>query len=246
MKTLVLFLTTFGIIFLAELGDKTQLATMARSASSGGAKWVVFAAAASALVASTLVAVLFGELLTKLVPVWVIKLAAAILFVVFGAFLLKEAIAERSGKQVVVTAKTNAVARTVLRLASDFERAAALDYKALADKVEDPHTRTLLLSLAAEEEEHLGIIEQAVSDAQTLTFTADAAKSLPEREAVLHDVSEHERPILAHAIEHEEATAGFYQELARITPIRALKQAFSELAAHEFDHARRLREHLNA
>ena len=38
------FLTTFGLVFLAELGDKTQLATMGMAAT-GGQKWLVFAAA---------------------------------------------------------------------------------------------------------------------------------------------------------------------------------------------------------
>jgi rubrerythrin len=244
MKTFTLFITTFGIIFLAELGDKTQLATMARSASSGGAKWIVFAAAASALVASTLVAVLFGELLTKLVPVWVIKLCASILFLVFGGFLLKEALTERGGEAVEPAAKPNAIARAVLKLAADFERSAAIDYQALAKTVDNPETRNLLLDLAAEEEEHLAIIEKAVKENQTLTLKS--ADSLPERDTVLHDVHADARPILQHAIEHEEATAGFYEELARITPVRALKQAFAELAAHERDHARRLTQHLDA
>ena len=244
MKTLMLFLTTFGIIFLAELGDKTQLATMARSASSGGAKWIVFAASASALVTSTLVAVLFGEALTKVVPVWVVKLAAAILFVVFGGFLLREALTERSGKAVEAPAKPSMVARAVLRLAADFERASAVDYRALAEKITAPATQALLLTLAQEEDAHLTIIEQAATQNKSLKFETEVAAALPTREAVVHDVSSDQRPILEHAIEHELATAGCYEELARITPIRALKQAFAELATHEHEHARRLTEHL--
>jgi Ca2+/H+ antiporter, TMEM165/GDT1 family len=77
-----LFFTTFGAIFLAEMGDKTQLATMGMSAS--GSRWVVFAGSALALVATSAVAVLFGEAITRVVPpVW-IKRAAGVVFLVLG------------------------------------------------------------------------------------------------------------------------------------------------------------------
>ena len=81
------FLTTFGLVFLAELGDKTQLATM-RMAATTGQRWSVFAAAALALVLSTLLAVLLGDLLrTRVDPLW-IQRAAAALFLVLGAWML--------------------------------------------------------------------------------------------------------------------------------------------------------------
>ncbi len=47
---LKLFLTIFGSIFLAELGDKTQLATLLFASGAETPKWLVFAASASALV----------------------------------------------------------------------------------------------------------------------------------------------------------------------------------------------------
>jgi putative Ca2+/H+ antiporter (TMEM165/GDT1 family) len=81
-----LFGTTFVAIFLAEMGDKTQLATL--SAAGAGSRWVVFAAAALALVSTTLVAVVAGEALTRLIPpVW-IKRAAGTLFIVLGVLYL--------------------------------------------------------------------------------------------------------------------------------------------------------------
>ena len=55
-----LFATTFVAIFLAELGDKTQLATLTLAASSPGRRWLVFGAAALALLVSSAVAVLLG------------------------------------------------------------------------------------------------------------------------------------------------------------------------------------------
>jgi Ca2+/H+ antiporter, TMEM165/GDT1 family len=77
-----LFFSTFFAIFLAEMGDKTQLATMSLAA--GSSRWVVFAASASALVATSLVAVLVGEGLSRLVPQIWIKRAAGALFIVLG------------------------------------------------------------------------------------------------------------------------------------------------------------------
>lgn len=81
-----LFATTFAAIFLAEMGDKTQLATMSLAA--GSSRWVVFAAAATALVATSAVAVVAGEAVARLVPpIWV-KRAAGVLFLVIGTVFL--------------------------------------------------------------------------------------------------------------------------------------------------------------
>ncbi|MBI4867023.1 MAG: TMEM165/GDT1 family protein [Candidatus Wallbacteria bacterium] len=82
-----LFATTYAAIFLAELGDKTQLATMAAAAGSQS-RVTVFAGAATALVTTSLLAVLFGELVTRWVPVAVLRRAAGALFVLLGALFL--------------------------------------------------------------------------------------------------------------------------------------------------------------
>ncbi len=82
-----LFLTTFGAIFLAEMGDKTQLATLTMSAS-GTSRWVVFAGSALALVATSAVAVIFGEAIARTIPPIWIRRAAGVAFLVLGAFYL--------------------------------------------------------------------------------------------------------------------------------------------------------------
>lgn len=82
-----LFATTFGAIFLAELGDKTQLATLSLSAGASS-RWIVFAGAALALVATSALAVLLGEALTRAIPpVW-IRRGAGTLFVFLGVLFL--------------------------------------------------------------------------------------------------------------------------------------------------------------
>ena len=83
---LKLFFSTFAAVFLAEMGDKTQLATLSLAA--GNSRWVVFAASASALVATSAVAVLAGELVARHVPPIWIKRAAGAVFLVLGALYL--------------------------------------------------------------------------------------------------------------------------------------------------------------
>ena len=80
------FVSTFVSVFLAELGDKTQLATMGLAAK--GSRWTVFAASSAALVASSLIAVLVGGALARAVPPIWIERGAGALFVGLGLWML--------------------------------------------------------------------------------------------------------------------------------------------------------------
>ena len=84
---LKVMLTTFGMIFLAELGDKTQLATFAFAAESK-TKLAVFLGSASALVLTSLLAVVFGSSLSRLIPTHYIKVGAGALFILLGLWML--------------------------------------------------------------------------------------------------------------------------------------------------------------
>lgn len=81
------FTSTFFAIFLAEMGDKTQLATLSL-ASGQSARWTVFVASALALVASSAIAVLGGEALARVVPPLWIRRGAGALFIVMGVVFL--------------------------------------------------------------------------------------------------------------------------------------------------------------
>ena len=235
-----LFLSTFILIFLAELGDKTQLAAMARTASSGGAKWTVFVAASSALVLSTLVAVLFGHVLTRFFPEKTLKLAAGGLFILFGMLILWQTF--HADRKETPERARGVMAGVVLKWATEFERAAAHDYSALAERADNPKLKELLRDLAREELGHLEHVQTAAVDHPSLQLTSGASETvLPAHEELHHDVAEGDRPLLEHAIEHEEATALFYQELARLTPLPSLKHTFNDLAQAETKHAQRLR-----
>ena len=80
-------LTTFGMIFLAELGDKTQLATFAFAAESKS-RLSVFFGAAGALVLTSLLAVIFGSAVSRLISPNYINTGAGVLFVLLGLWMI--------------------------------------------------------------------------------------------------------------------------------------------------------------
>ena len=81
------FVSTFGLIFLAELGDKTQLAAIAMTARSQS-PLAVFVGAMAGFGLLTLVGVAFGGLVTRFVPEAYVRLAAGGLFILFGIYIL--------------------------------------------------------------------------------------------------------------------------------------------------------------
>lgn len=82
-----LMLSSFGAIFVAELGDKTQLATLSLAAG-GRSKLSVFAGAALALVATSAIGVAAGEAVSRVVPPIWIRRAAGVVFIAMGALFL--------------------------------------------------------------------------------------------------------------------------------------------------------------
>ncbi len=85
------FLSTFITIFLAEMGDKTQLATLLIAAESGS-PWIVFTGAALALIATSLLGVLLGILLAKRLAVRIQEIAVGALLIIVSVGLLWDAV----------------------------------------------------------------------------------------------------------------------------------------------------------
>ena len=81
------FLTTLVAFFVVEIGDKTQLATIALGARYGDVVAVTAGTTLGMLLANTPV-VLAGEALIRRVPMQAVRIAAAALFVAMGAWLL--------------------------------------------------------------------------------------------------------------------------------------------------------------
>lgn len=85
---LKLLATVFGTVFLAELGDKTQLATLLFASREGSSLLTVFLGASLALVASAAIGVLAGTFVSTHVPARHLSYAAGIGFILIGAWTL--------------------------------------------------------------------------------------------------------------------------------------------------------------
>ncbi len=79
------FLTAFSVIFLAELGDKTQLAVITMSASTKKPR-SIFLGGSLAMVLLTGIGALAGEAVAKYLPEGVLSKIAAVLFVIIGVW----------------------------------------------------------------------------------------------------------------------------------------------------------------
>ena len=84
---LSLLISTFLTVFLAELGDKTQLATVALSGTSDR-PLAVFLGSSSALVLASLLGAMAGGSIASLIPTEWLQLVAAIGFLIIGSQLL--------------------------------------------------------------------------------------------------------------------------------------------------------------
>jgi len=84
------FFSIFITVFLAELGDKTQIATVLFASDAGKSKVMVFIAAALALTASTGLAVLAGAAADKWASALPLKLLAGAGFVIIGGLMIAD------------------------------------------------------------------------------------------------------------------------------------------------------------
>ena len=88
---LKVFFTVFAAVFIAELGDKTQLATMLFAADKEVSKWTVFLGASAALVVATAIGVIAGTLLSEFINEKYLNYLAGAGFSLIGAFTLVRA-----------------------------------------------------------------------------------------------------------------------------------------------------------
>ena len=86
---LTLLFTTFITVFLAEMGDKTQLTTITLS-STTNKPLAVFIGSSIALILATLLGALAGGSIANLIPAYLLKLLSGIVFLIIGFNLLSQ------------------------------------------------------------------------------------------------------------------------------------------------------------
>lgn len=86
-----IFLTVFATVFVAELGDKTQLATMLFATDKDAGKVTIFLAASAALIVASALGVLAGTMLSEFISEKMMHYIAGIGFVAIGAYTLYSA-----------------------------------------------------------------------------------------------------------------------------------------------------------
>ena len=82
------FFSVFFTVFIAEIGDKTQLATMLFASEAKVSKWVIFAGSALALTCAAAIGVIVGAQLERVVSPRTLKLVAGIGFIVIGLWTM--------------------------------------------------------------------------------------------------------------------------------------------------------------
>tara|TARA_B100001250_G_C19411682_1_gene619371 strand:- start:162 stop:515 length:354 start_codon:yes stop_codon:yes gene_type:complete len=83
---LTTLITTFTAVFVAELGDKTQVATLLLTAETGK-PFIVFIAAALALILSSLIGVLLGQFLSKIIDPSIYRWASSFIMISISIYI---------------------------------------------------------------------------------------------------------------------------------------------------------------
>ncbi len=92
---LTLLFTTFITVFLAEMGDKTQLTTITLS-STTNKPLAVFVGSSIALILATLLGALAGSSIANLIPAFILKLLSGIVFLFLGVNLMTQSTRENT------------------------------------------------------------------------------------------------------------------------------------------------------
>ena len=256
-----LFFSTFLLIFLAELGDKTQLAVMSQAASTNG-KWTIFLAGALALVSTTAIGVLAGEWLRRLVPDerW-IKWAGGILFIAFGlwmclgTFFGKPRPADPSAAIIAGSVAATEVARDgnqervtltswtdnrIVRQTEILERATIQAFEGLAKRAIVPEEKALYLRIVEEAKWHheAMLCALATSPDRDIPFSPEMVQRLPSPKEVMEKTASY-TGALERAIAWKRFMALYYQVLSESVPVRRLGDTFKALTVAEENLVRR-------
>jgi hypothetical protein len=245
VMNLKILAASFAVVFLAELGDKTQLTALAFSAQSRS-QWSVFLGTSLALVCTSALAVLFGGFLSRVLPPRLLHLVSGVMFVLIGLIMLVNL--ARKAPDEVIEAAPPAPAGAALtpgpigafvagRIVS-FEEDLAAAAEEQAERLPEGRVRQTLLAVADSHRGHLQQLQDmtaAISGEQRTRIDRNLEQAQTEnllgiiasaRDAAADDA-------VARIIQHQEAAAQFYVALARMIGFHDARDVLRRLAAEE-------------
>lgn len=233
-----LVVSTFVVIFLAELGDKTQLAAMAASAGSKQ-PLAVLIGASCALVLSSVLAVAAGSLIGSRVPVRYIKIAAGLMFIVFGILYIREAfVPEKEVQPVSQLQRGDVHSASVTMIARAFEERELKMLIAVKEALQSDECRQVLDRIIEEEKNHLKILGGI--DSIAVQLSADEKHKLSPLNAA-YACRGDDSCLVRDLYEREMAMAAFYRLMSEKSRITAVREILQSLYTDELTHAETIR-----
>lgn len=263
MNLKILF-ASFIVVFLAELGDKTQLTALAFTTSSKS-PLTVFVGTSLALIAASAMAVLAGQGLMKIPVVEkYLPIASATMFIVIGLVLLvniarkvEPVTAEELSVEDVEAAEDLSALPTGGALFSFIAHQAAILEQNTINSLEeiyaalpDGQEKETLAALIAEDKRHLETLDgmpeehEATFDAEETQISQQALRDLNLDKVLLTaepvsvtDSESDTGKLIQKAIDMEESIADTYLAFARLAKVHTVRDAFRWLAMEEIRHA---------
>lgn len=232
-----LILSTFIVIFLAELGDKTQLAAMAASAGSNR-PFSVLIGASVALVLSSALAVVIGSFIGDHIPLRYIKIAAGVVFIIFGSMYVKEAFVPEKEVSQQGTATLHFIGNSVIKAAQAFEEQELKMLRAIRDSIGRTECLSVIDELILEDEQHR-ISLSSIKKRERILKKEDQVQLVHLNEE--YACSEDDVQVLQDLYNREAAMADFYQLMSDKSKITGVKQALHNLYLDEMGHCAKIR-----
>lgn len=252
-KTLLL---SFSIVFLAELGDKTQLTALTLTTSRGGSTWAVFLGASAALVCTTALAVLCGNFLSRFLPEKYLHLGSALLFIFMGVALLVGMVWKSGAKSPAVETapvgsekaplQSSSFRRPsfreglLIRQLATFERRLVADIDEHIARLPDCDCRHALVKMAAAHRNHGLEISAMREQARQEEPSRDQASKISGMVTKLCQCTKGVNEPIETIIRRQEAAAEFYVAMAQLVSQHELRDRLRHLAGDELRMAEQL------
>ncbi|WP_321494052.1 TMEM165/GDT1 family protein [uncultured Desulfobacter sp.] len=234
---LKLIISTFVLIFLAELGDKTQLTALAASAGCNKPLSVLLGASL-ALVFSSVLAIAIGSLIGGNFPIKYVKLTAGILFIVFGILYIKDAFVPEKTKAKQLAASANFLEESAIRAAKAFEQQELNMLQSARRLIREPGCLSVIDDIILEDKDHLKSLSR-INDTDEILTEEEKTRFAPMVEEYVY--RDKDFLLFQDLYDRQLVMADFYRLMSGKSKLEPVKQAFTILYQEERSHSVKIR-----